>query len=188
MKTKYQAEDWKGERRNRRDTLTLPASSNASMTAFSPPPAFRTCGSTRWSRQPPLTTTFLMLSSLAKKIETDTILDVTASNLQLYRIKCIIYSPKKSNTWQNFFSFLFKFVAIVTVDFCPPWSNLLALEVSQQVDITLLCHRYCCCITSCRHGNGNIFVVQSWYLPEGRHTLLTIRIQEVTWGLKPTRS
>lgn len=49
---------------NKNTLLTLPAWSNAKTATFSPPPSFNSWGSTRWSRLPPLTRTFLMLSCL----------------------------------------------------------------------------------------------------------------------------
>lgn len=48
-------------------TRTLPAWSRARIDTFAPPPSISTWGSTRWSRLPPLTRTFLMLSCLGWK-------------------------------------------------------------------------------------------------------------------------
>ncbi len=45
-------------------SLTLPASSRAKITSFSPPPSCRSWGSIRWSKLPPLTRTFFTFSCL----------------------------------------------------------------------------------------------------------------------------
>ena len=63
----------------------------------------------------------------------------------------------------------------------PPGSQLLALVVSQQVDVALLRGNDGGSVARRYHGDGDILVVQGGHLPRGRHTLLPVGVQQVTW-------